>query len=142
MMILKFAIATSSLLVAFLVYNNKSYTTSNIRRQLSFQERFIDPKSTFLRQKEVLFHSSARKCNPDELQKSNEISVDDGDYYKSQMAEDQKLMKWFGTLCGGIEMGALDGVTFSNSYVFNKLLGYKGVLIELSFHALESTPQL
>ena len=61
-MILKFAIATSSLLVAFLVYNNKSSsftttnnTTFNIRRQLSFQERFIDPKSTFLRQRRCYF---------------------------------------------------------------------------------------
>eukprot|EP00581_Thalassiosira_minuscula_P016441 CAMPEP_0183717138 /NCGR_PEP_ID=MMETSP0737-20130205/10835_1 /TAXON_ID=385413 /ORGANISM="Thalassiosira miniscula, Strain CCMP1093" /LENGTH=229 /DNA_ID=CAMNT_0025946521 /DNA_START=389 /DNA_END=1079 /DNA_ORIENTATION=+ len=47
--------------------------------------------------------------------------------------EDKKLMQWFGTLCNGtyIEMGALDGTVFSNSYVFNKALHWKGVLIEL-----------
>jgi hypothetical protein len=43
-------------------------------------------------------------------------------------------MTWFHSLCDGtyIEMGALDGRTFSNSYVFNRGLGWKGVLIELS----------
>lgn len=42
-------------------------------------------------------------------------------------------MKWFGGLCGGtyLELGGMDGVTFSNTYVFNKALGWKGVIIEL-----------
>ena len=56
-----------------------------------------------------------------------------GKYYKSQDKEDEMLMQWFGTLCGGtyLELGGLDGVKYSNSYVFNKALGWKGVLIEL-----------
>ena len=42
-------------------------------------------------------------------------------------------MKWFGSICGGtyLELGGLDGRSFSNSFVFNKALGWKGVLIEL-----------
>ena len=43
-------------------------------------------------------------------------------------------MQCFGGLCEGtyIEMGALDGVTFSNSHVFNKGLDWKDVLVELT----------
>lgn len=43
-------------------------------------------------------------------------------------------MKWFHNICEGsyIEMGGLDGVFLSNSYVFNKALQWKGVLIELA----------
>lgn len=42
-------------------------------------------------------------------------------------------MKWFGNLCEGtyIEMGALDGKTFSNSFVFNRARQWQGVLVEL-----------
>jgi FkbM family methyltransferase len=56
-----------------------------------------------------------------------------GKYYKSQDKEDVMLMQWFGTLCGGtyLELGGLDGIQYSNSFVFNKALGWKGVLIEL-----------
>lgn len=53
---------------------------------------------------------------------------------KSQSREDQMLLTWFNGLCNGtyIEMGALDGLTFSNSYLFEKQLAWSGVLIELS----------
>ncbi|KAL3918344.1 MAG: hypothetical protein SGILL_004285, partial [Bacillariaceae sp.] len=53
---------------------------------------------------------------------------------KSQSKEDQMLLQWFNGLCNGtyIEMGALDGLQFSNSYLFNKELEWSGVLIELS----------
>jgi hypothetical protein len=53
-------------------------------------------------------------------------------WYKSQDKEDRQLLTWFGNLCGGryIEMGGLDGVLFSNSYVFNKGLNWTGVLGE------------
>ena len=54
----------------------------------------------------------------------------------SQEKEDEELLNRYGfdQICGGtyIEMGALDGKTFSNSYVFNKALDWKGVLIEAS----------
>eukprot|EP00571_Detonula_confervacea_P003828 CAMPEP_0172322050 /NCGR_PEP_ID=MMETSP1058-20130122/44885_1 /TAXON_ID=83371 /ORGANISM="Detonula confervacea, Strain CCMP 353" /LENGTH=300 /DNA_ID=CAMNT_0013037689 /DNA_START=86 /DNA_END=985 /DNA_ORIENTATION=+ len=54
-------------------------------------------------------------------------------YYKSQAGEDKMLMSWFFNLCHGtyLEMGGLDGVLFSNSFVFSKALSWKGVLIEL-----------
>lgn len=54
----------------------------------------------------------------------------------SQEKEDEELLNRYGfdQICGGtyIEMGALDGKTFSNSHVFNKALDWKGVLIEAS----------
>jgi hypothetical protein len=52
--------------------------------------------------------------------------------FKSQDKEDVQLLTWFNNLCGGryVEMGGLDGVTFSNSYVFNKGLDWTGVLGE------------
>jgi FkbM family methyltransferase len=56
------------------------------------------------------------------------------DFKKSQFWEDEKLLGYFNGLCGGsyIEMGALDGLRYSNSHVFNKALGWKGLLVELS----------
>jgi FkbM family methyltransferase len=52
--------------------------------------------------------------------------------FLSQDGEDKQLMAWFRGLCGGtyIEMGALNGRMFSNSFVFNQGFGWKGVLIE------------
>ncbi|GFH50090.1 hypothetical protein CTEN210_06566 [Chaetoceros tenuissimus] len=65
----------------------------------------------------------------------------------SQSGEDRQLI-WgkgirFDKICGGsyIEMGALDGIHFSNSFVFNKALDWKGLLIEASptnYEALEN----
>ena len=53
---------------------------------------------------------------------------------KSQNQEDSVLLRWFKGLCGGtyLEMGALNGLSGSNSYLFNKQLGWKGLLIEPS----------
>jgi Methyltransferase FkbM domain len=54
---------------------------------------------------------------------------------QSQSREDEHLLQYFNGLCGGtyLEMGALDGVTFSNSYVFHKsALNWTGLLIELA----------
>lgn len=52
---------------------------------------------------------------------------------KSQSAEDEALLGWFNGLCGGtyIEMGGLDGVRYSNSYVFNKAFDWKGLMVEI-----------
>jgi FkbM family methyltransferase len=81
------------------------------------------PKDVHINEK-VYFKTTAKKCLLKDL---------DDKYYKSQSGEDKKLMKWFGTICEGsyIEMGALDGVKYSNSYVFNKGLKWRGVMIEL-----------
>jgi len=53
---------------------------------------------------------------------------------RSQQKEDLVLFEIFNGFCGGtyIEMGALDGVFLSNSYVFNKQFDFKGLLIELT----------
>jgi len=71
--------------------------------------------------------TKASVCNP-----SRPLEDFDESWFKSQREEDRKLMKWFGSLCGGtyLEMGGLDGVWGSNSYVFNNGLDWKGVLIE------------
>ena len=68
--------------------------------------------------------SSAIRCEPPDIP---------NEYFLSKSEEDRKLMKWFGSICGGtyLELGGLDGRMFSNSFVFNKALGWKGVLIEL-----------
>jgi hypothetical protein len=58
----------------------------------------------------------------------------DSAWYKSQEGEDKELLKYFSNLCEGtyLEMGALDGVLFSNSHVFHFGLKWKGLLIEAS----------
>lgn len=73
-----------------------------------------------------LVTTAAKKCG------SSAIEIPQS-YFQSQSSEDERLMAWFKKLCGGtyIELGALDGVTFSNSHAFNKGLHWKGVLIEL-----------
>jgi hypothetical protein len=57
-------------------------------------------------------------------------------HQRSQNGEDTLLIEKFNGLCNGtyIEMGALDGVKFSNSHVFNKapVLNWQGLLVELS----------
>lgn len=52
--------------------------------------------------------------------------------FSSQDAEDRQIFKMFNGMCGGtyIEMGAMNGKTFSNTWVLNKELDWKGVLIE------------
>eukprot|EP00985_Skeletonema_marinoi_P002680 scaffold1107_cov113-Skeletonema_marinoi.AAC.2 len=58
----------------------------------------------------------------------------EGGWYKSQSREDRTLEKWFKDICHGtyMEIGGLDGVRASNSYVYNKGLNWTGVLVEAS----------
>jgi FkbM family methyltransferase len=78
------------------------------------------------------FRTYSQVCDGSLVSKA--MLEDRGTFFKSQDGEDEMLLKWFNGLCNGtyVEMGALDGVTFSNSYVFNRLLGWKGLLVELS----------
>lgn len=75
------------------------------------------------------FSTSVKACS--------KISMEDPDltpFFKSQKNEDKHLLiTWFNGLCGGtyMEMGALDGIMFSNSYFFNHEMSWKGVLVEL-----------
>ena len=57
------------------------------------------------------------------------------EHSKSQWQEDIRLIAGLHAITGGkpgtfVEIGALDGVLFSNSYVFEKCLGWTGLLIE------------
>jgi len=54
-------------------------------------------------------------------------------FFNSQSGEDRILLQWFNGLCAGtyLEMGALDGVTYSNSYFFNHVLNWTGLLVEM-----------
>jgi FkbM family methyltransferase len=55
------------------------------------------------------------------------------DQYKSQYLQDVLLDRWlFGGVAGGtfVDIGAHDGVAYSNSFVFEKLRGWRGVCIE------------
>eukprot|EP00977_Amphora_coffeiformis_P003224 scaffold597_cov176-Amphora_coffeaeformis.AAC.30 len=52
----------------------------------------------------------------------------------SQQGEDAELLAHFNGLCGGsyIEMGALDGLRFSNSWLFHLEFSWQGLLVELT----------
>ena len=59
-----------------------------------------------------------------------------------EYSQDSNSSLAVGGLCSGtyLEMGGLNGVRFSNTYVFNKVLGWNGVLVELgpqNFAALQ-----
>lgn len=58
----------------------------------------------------------------------------DSSWFTSQLSEDRHLMLFFQNYCNGVyvELGALDGLTYSNTYVFHKALNWKGILVELS----------
>mmetsp|Transcript_33819 Transcript_33819/g.52701 ORF Transcript_33819/g.52701 Transcript_33819/m.52701 type:complete len:322 (+) Transcript_33819:233-1198(+) len=70
--------------------------------------------------------SKARFCDPG--------TILDKELMKSQEGEDRDLINYFHNLCEGtyIEMGALNGVTYSNTHVFHFGLQWKGVLVEAS----------
>jgi len=71
------------------------------------------------------FKSKTQLCKNTDIQSS---------WFLSQSSEDHHLMFFFKNYCNGVyvELGALDGLTYSNTYVFNKGLNWNGVLIELS----------
>ena len=75
----------------------------------------------------IVWKTAARVCEakPVHLEK---------DWYKSQSREDKELEKWFKGICNGtyLEIGGLNGIRFSNSYVYNKGLNWTGVLVEAS----------
>lgn len=64
-------------------------------------------------------------------------SSPDRKLYKSQLGEDARLEElfapWLHTLKGRgtyVELGAMDGVRYSNTYMFAKKYGWKGWLFE------------
>lgn len=59
------------------------------------------------------------------------MEADPGKYF-SQHGEDTALAEYFGRRRDGffVEVGALDGVTLSNTYYFERELGWRGILVE------------
>lgn len=80
------------------------------------------------------FSSSVRFC-----EKNGMGALKQSGFLMSQGGEDKMALTWFNGLCGGtyLEMGAVDGVSFSNTYVFHKAFGWKGLLIELAPQSFE-----
>ena len=79
--------------------------------------------------KNVVVRSGARRCDGEYELLAKHVKA----YSKSQDKEDQYVVrKYFKGLCGGtyLELGALDGVRFSNSHLFEFGFGWSGVLIE------------
>lgn len=76
----------------------------------------------------VYFKTTATKCS---LQSVELLQAKD--QLHAQSNEDRVLLQYFNGFCGGTyaEMGALTGVPYSNSHVFNKAFGWKGLLVEL-----------
>ena len=54
--------------------------------------------------------------------------------FQSQSNEDRVLVEIFKDMCKGtyVELGALDGIRYSNTYVFHQDLEWQGILVELS----------
>lgn len=75
----------------------------------------------------IVWKTAAHECE------ARPVHLEEG-WYKSQRKEDRALERWFKDICHGtyLEIGGLDGVTFSNSYVYNKGLNWTGVLVEAS----------
>lgn len=93
-------------------------------KQLDFQ---LNSKSQFKEDESKKKTTSAYRCD-DEF-KNLDFQLNS----RSQFKEDEILMNsFFKGICGGayVELGALDGVRFSNSHLFGKGLQWRGILIE------------
>jgi Methyltransferase FkbM domain len=77
----------------------------------------------------ISFRTTAEACKPANLT-DRPVNAS----LKAQSGEDVILLQWFNGLCNGtyFEMGALNGVTYSNTYFFNRVLHWQGLLVELS----------
>lgn len=90
-------------------------------------QSFNDPKDTTQKPRPK-FQTNARQCPTVDV-----AALERDGFLQSQTSEDKCLLRFFNGLCNGryIEMGAIDGVTFSNTYAFHFGLEWKGVNIEL-----------
>lgn len=86
----------------------------------------FDPKTVVAK---TQFESSAHVCKPVDVEELRQNGL-----LTSQDFEDECMLSLFDGMCGGryMEMGALDGVKFSNTYAFYKsALNWRGVMVEL-----------
>jgi len=116
-------IALGIALVALQVYILQSVTVTIAQGQGHIENVLEAPSNSIL----TNFQSACHSCAVKEISQLQ-------DSLQSQSKEDVVLLQWFNGLCNGtyLEMGAYDGISMSNSYLFHKEFGWKGVLIELS----------
>ena len=91
----------------------------------------LDQKSTKLRARNDMGYMKTTAVG---CEWQSEGSLKRKGWSKSQSGEDLILYRWFNKMCGGkyIEMGALDGVEYSNSYLFEAALDWNGLLVEVT----------
>ena len=100
----------------------------------------VSASSSLLGRRRSFAVSNAVRCDDEYVDASARVKR----HSKSQDGEDRYLVDtYFKGLCGGtyLELGALDGVRFSNSHLFEFGFGWSGVLIEpnpKSFKALQT----
>lgn len=116
-----------------------SIIMSTINTPLAIGEDFdtlSDPYLSNANPPPTMFRTGARPCALQNISSLSQKKI-----LKSQYEEDRHLLSFFNGLCGGtyMEMGALDGRLYSNSYSFHKAMDWKGLLVELtpgSYHRL------
>ena len=100
----------------------------------------VSASSSLLGRRRSFAVSNAVRCDDEYVDASARVKR----HSKSQDGEDRYLVDtYFKGLCGGtyLELGALDGVRFSNSHLFEFGFGWSGVFIEpnpKSFKALQT----
>jgi len=90
---------------------------------------FRDPKEVVLKKRRNSCSTKASSCEPPDIDKLEEQG-----FLQSEDGEDRCLIQnYFPGVCEGkyLEIGALDGVQYSSTYAFYKVLGWKGVNIEI-----------
>mmetsp|Transcript_2673 Transcript_2673/g.4547 ORF Transcript_2673/g.4547 Transcript_2673/m.4547 type:complete len:187 (+) Transcript_2673:1-561(+) len=125
-----------------LVINNSVHGHNNDKDKVAVKKKHLSSLLSFLHPgqgkeelSKVAFTTRAEKCTDTNFLPPLDFTADVfKGQLKSQDHEDETLLdNFFGGLCSGtyLEMGGLDGVSFSNTHVFNKVLGWNGVLVEL-----------
>jgi len=109
------------------IYNNNSWCLEEVYNIQSFA--LLNGKNRSLKKKKT---TSAYRC--DEEFKLLDLKLNSKSQGQKVKKEDEIIIKsFFKGICGGIyvELGALDGIRYSNSYLFGKGLNWHGILIEL-----------
>ncbi|CAB9520364.1 expressed unknown protein [Seminavis robusta] len=108
-------------------------TTPPPTKPPDIQEALQNAPNSLANMKPYPFRSQAIPCT--EAQRSKTIAeFIQNDEFKAQGDVDIQLHFYLHTICAGIyiELGAMEGITFSNTYFLNQHFDWKGVLIEAS----------
>ena len=120
------------------VGSSSSSSSSNYWQQIQQQQQQHPEGSVAVDSSHVedyLPSSSSSSSSPSSLIKCKTNVSLKKIWYKSQRNEDEHLYTtFFPNMCNGtyLELGGLDGIRKSNTYLFNKGLHWKGILIEAS----------